>query len=245
MTTTTKERPILFSGPMVRAILDGRKTQTRRVVKPQPKPHYREVRVAGDQVVGRPIVPGPCAAGGGGWEGIADCPFGAPGDTLWVRETWQFYDWCSDGMPHIKYEADGAVLYHDYGFDDDWAEKLQNTWADLSDPKNYAIDGRAADRRWRPSIHMPHWASRLTLEVVSVKVERVQDISEADAVAEGPTRTAHLVGWPVQEVEYTQTARDAFHRDWDWINGNRWFGWEANPWVWAVTFQRADHARQT
>lgn len=147
----TKDKPILMSGPMVRAILEGRKTQTRRLCK---------LNAAGR-----------VSLGGRNWhtddpEAVHACPFGQPGDRLWVRETWGVD--CCVGLKDrdcIDLAHAACVVYR----------------ATDETPDN----GQSWARRWRPSIHMPRWASRITLEVVSVRVERVQDISEEDAIAEG------------------------------------------------------------
>ena len=188
--TEVKDHPVLFSGPMVNAILAGRKTQTRRIIK------------FAEQPKGCPYIPA-CIYpdGGGNWVGWdADepgleeftktaypsgkgfkCPYGAPGDRLWVRETWQYYDWTEDGQPFIRYAADNAErLCRDLP-----EEGTVDVWEKLSRPENFSIDGRARDRRWRPSIFMPRWASRITLEICSVRVERLNNISEEDAIAEG------------------------------------------------------------
>ena len=187
-----KERPILFSGPMVRAILDGRKTQTRRVVKPQPVGRQRVIE--GLAHVTRGMNP---ADDGAVWY-VGDCissgveircPFGSPGDRLWVKETW-----CR-GRAFVFYRADcGGDPPSEYT--DDWNAPL--------------VD------RWRPSIHMPRSASRLTLEVVSVRVERLADISEADAKAEGYASASEFLGAP-----------------WACSVG-------PNPWVWVVEFKRVE-----
>jgi hypothetical protein len=180
-----KERPILFSGPMVRAILAGDKTQTRRVIKPQP------VRLADNP--SWPTHAWGDAEGGGYWvawhqndmtatEAIGEyCPYGKPGDFLWVRET------------HLV-TAGGAVLYK----------------ADHPD----LISGYC-----RPSIHMLRQHSRITLEVTSVRVQRLQDISHEDGKAEG------------------FDSLDGFALLWDRINAKRGYGWQANPYVWAVEFR--------
>jgi hypothetical protein len=176
-----KERPILFSGPMVRAILEGRKTQTRRIVR---------------------------------------CPFGQQGDRLWVRETWALDAYTGDMQFCIKYRAGGDYVTERNG-SDEWVPVYQRY-----------IDGCALDNwsRWRPSIHMPRWASRLTLEVTGVMVERLQDISEDDAKAEGVEQLARSAG---------TNCRGAFQHLWDSINKDR-APWESNPWVWVVEFRRID-----
>lgn len=205
-----KERPILFSAPMVRAVLGGRKTQTRRVVKPQRHPFGHMLKA--DEVA-REVLGDTCAV---------RSPYGSPGDRLVVRETWQYADWTDDGMPWIRYRADGETrLIEDTP--KDWSDRLTDTWASLSAADNYAIDNRAADRRWRPAIHMPRWASRITPEVTGVRVERLQDISEVDCRAEG-------LGDTVERAHHWYRAL------WEQINGPG--SWDANPWVWVVEFKR-------
>lgn len=198
-----KERPILFSGPMVRAILDGRKTQTRRVCIGQ-----RELSRAADFQISR-------------------CPHGQPGDKLWVRETWAVGDIYDKDAPRHLPAPDGECrLAVDYAANDErvWNEYDQG--------------------RWRPSIHMPRWASRITLEIESVRVERVQEISEEDAKSEGTPDDA-LVHYYCEEGNdddpignHRCNWRYGFSRLWDSINLKRGFGWEANPLVWVITFRR-------
>ena len=194
------EKPILFSAPMVRAILEGKKTQTRRVVKPtQSTPRVAPLRmepwlIDGEQETddhGLPCWAGyhPDYPGEAKW---FSCPYGGVGDHLWVRETWNCIDTgrLTQRQDWVRYRAtDGEEMY------------------------------------WRPSIHMPRWASRLTLEITGVRVERVQDITHDDAVAEG-----------CYEVEGRSWGRLGFSQLWDSINAKRGYSWEANPWVWCVGF---------
>lgn len=241
-----KDRPILFSGEMVRAILDGRKTQTRRLVRIDGSP----VRV-GKNVLRRqrgipadasnvrmcgPYLKCDAPAGSDTVSSRVECPYGAPGDRLWVRET--FAAFAAEGRPTTPRDAryvvlrDGAQVYAD-----------GETHPPLA---NYAA-GAFDDIKWRPSIHMPRWASRITLEVVSVRVERLRAITEEDARAEGVDWVApHPYGerWDddredPREVGYPgggSFARDNFRRLWDSINGKR-AAWAQNPWVWAVEFR--------
>ncbi|MBM4044177.1 MAG: hypothetical protein FJ279_03615 [Planctomycetes bacterium] len=189
-----KETPIPFSAPMVRAILDGQKTQTRRVVK---VPAWAtdidtlaDVRIAG-------------CDGDGDWHELP-CAYGQKGDRLWVRETWQAYD---------VHEVELGCYEAGYPLRDIPKSPPVSGFA-----VDYAADGDdAPGGRWRPSIHMPRWASRITLEIVSVRVERLQDISLDDAKAEG--------------VETT----DQYAALWAKING--WESWNANPWVWVIEFR--------
>lgn len=206
-----KERPILFSGPMVKAILSGNKTQTRRTIKFNPpfnhasawpfvnkfpdgwwvwtdfNPTEKDLAILRQNGNGRP------------------CPFGQPGDRLWVRESWRLtttddcacYDpcGCKVGLPVYRATAD--------------------------DP----------DAKWKPSIHMPRWVSRITLEITGVKVERLQDISDDDCMAEGIE--------PCNCIEGCDICAKSFQEDyqqlWESINGKG--SWDANPWVWVVEFK--------
>lgn len=213
-----KERPILFSAPMVRAILEGRKTQTRRIMKVQP-PHDARVTVAhySPIVIDRHGVLHGKEVFGALWDGGECClrsPYGAPGDMLWVRETWAAL-WPSDSpVPlqecDIEYRADLPP-----GCKDGPGEWPADTLDDPEAP------------RWRPSIHMPRWASRITLRITDIQVERLQDISCPDAEAEGFGHHAGLTGGQV---------REAFALLWNSINGPG--AWDANPWVWAISFER-------
>lgn len=218
-TTAIKSRPIPFSAPMVRALLEGRKTQTRRIVKPQPDyvrdgaAYVQKYKDAGVSV---------------------PCPYGKPGDRLWVKETWQYHDWTEDGYPWIRYHADGSDKFCE-NIPDEWDERLQNIFAELSDPANYDIEKRASDRRWRPSIHMPRWASRITLEITDVRVERVQEISEEDAKAEGVIERNKMFRAHADAPDFL-SARQAFSHLFYDINERAPRG--SNPWVWVITFKR-------
>ncbi|AJW97491.1 hypothetical protein BM43_3160 [Burkholderia gladioli] len=218
-----KERPILFSAPMVRAILDGRKTQTRSIVKSSRAWPIEFVGGSGDR--GDPSCYGFEDPNTAQWWTLAPscavdsnqipCPHGQPGDRLWVRETWAAFD--ADGMhpgkPHDLRDGPWPIIA--YGVAKDF-------------PKGTA----------RPAIHMPRWASRITLEITSVRVERLQDISEADAIAEGIEHTSD--GFSVDEGRHFHAARarDSFASLWDGLNEARGHGWEANPWVWVIEFRR-------
>lgn len=212
-----KERPILFNTEMVRAVLDGRKTQTRRVVKPQHPVKEFMVCSPDDRDLCR-VFPGEWAYGGNigaGWceERIRPCPYGQPGDRLWVRETHARYGHGVIGLHSVHYMADGPLPTIDERHD-------------------------ASLLRVYPSIHMPRWASRITLEVTAVRVERVQDISYVDAVAEGiqpriVNGRLNLDARPMREV-------DSFRDLWNSIYAKQGFGWGANPWVWVVEFERVE-----
>lgn len=186
-----REKPIIFSGPMVRAIREGRKSQTRRLLKPQPNsgPDGKMVNL-----------------GSGSWglsDGIlsGEWKLASPGDRLWVREAW-----AKDGDCPLQYRAGPHVA-------DD-----------------------ALGVRWRPSIHMPRWASRITLEVTEVRVQRLQDISEEDARAEGAPCCVMCEDGSFYENKDHGSLYCGFAGLWASIHGPG--SWEANPWVAAITFKR-------
>ena len=205
-----KERPILFSGEMVRAILDGRKTQTRRVVKGI-KPNESIGRV-GDVWEVASHIPGV----DGEPQYHLNCPYGAVGDRLWVREAWSGLHAFRDTPPSERksFVGDGVPYLHD------------EVW--------YWADGDPEFGDWeppRPSIHMPRWGSRIDLEITEVRVERLQDISEEDAKAEGCN------SYPETDTYGGSDAGDEFRSLWNSINADRGFCWDANPWVWVVSFE--------
>jgi hypothetical protein len=234
------ERPILFSAEMVRAILDGRKTQTRRVIKPQPP--------AEAESVSRQLCSQQTPEIDGAWQWWAGkpqtpitkplfCPYGKPGDLLWVRETWGRTTNVNDSplwpnRAHIPMHGGEVVIF---AADGHWQ------WCDG--------DGFATERSfWRPSSNMPRWASRITLRITDVRVERLQDIegqhpSESDAIAEGVRAIHHGDGdyyysafRDVPHPKNWSDPADAFREVWNHINGPG--AWEANPWVWAISFER-------
>ncbi len=211
-----RARPILFSSEMVRAILDGRKTQTRRVIT-QPIFTINNLPPAEQpfQVfvgVGETI----------DWFGKSahnkyrelPCPYGQPGDRLYVRETWAMEP-CFD---HLAPK--------------DIAESARSM-----DRCYYRHGGKVFTEGWhrlRPSIHMPRWASRIDLEVTSVRVERVQDICELECYAEGISRD--ILSDPEDHME---RVRENYHVLWDLLNSKRGYPWDSNPWVWVVEFAPA------
>lgn len=194
-----KERPILFSGEMVRAILDRRKTQTRRIMKTQPV------------WVGYPGVP--FKTSDADPAGIINCPYGHVGQRLWVRETWSKAK--SPFSRDIFYKADG----------------------DRQPGKQLALRYAERETRWRPSIHMPRDASRITLEITGIRVERLQEISEADAIAEGIESVSG--GWKCYDLGGTYADPvHSFDSLWSSINGPD--SWAVNPWVWVIEFRRIE-----
>ncbi len=203
-----KERPILFSGPMVRAILEGRKTVTRRVMKPQP------------DFLGSMVDPNtPFKTLDAGLHARITCPYGEPGDRLWVREAWAADAQVDAIAPHDL--SQGEPIWYP---------------ADLSVRQTGC--SMLSKGRGRPSIHMPRWASRILLEITAVRVERLQDISEEQALAEG------VRGEPCDHARqacadigcWGDTAKGAFGFLWESLNGEG--SWAANPWVWVVEFKR-------
>lgn len=221
------ERPIIFSAPMVRAILDGRKTMTRRVV-------FTRVKDSGGNEAQR------CERESDGWWFYYDhpsgdtwrnwcmqfehCPHGQPGDLLWVRETWRLGGMYADG-----FGADHAP--------DTKREQLC-----------YRADADDGVDKWRSPIHMPRWASRITLEITDVRVERVQEISESDAKAEGLTQVGdglyhywRVGDWNGQDHAGYSRPTAAFRALWSSINGDKTgCSWQENPWVWVIEFGLAN-----
>ena len=250
-TTTTRERPVLFSDPMVRALNAGQKTQTRRVVKPQP-PSVAAVKALsgceyhwmrcddwkGCEHEFRPV--GPVWAVRKAWGQPENSiprlrsPYRV-GDVLWVREAWcgalnenDQLDWSPDWNTYrVHYRADGNEVR---AVDGDGFTKITKSGYEASP--------------WKPSIHMPHWAARIFLRVTEVRVERVQEISEEDAQAEGVS--SEMFGgrlcWRGTKDLCSHAAGElgAFRQFWDSINAKRGHSWESNPWVWAYTFERLD-----
>lgn len=222
------ERPILFSAPMVRAILEGRKTQTRRVVK---------LPITATKDLGDEEYDGPqqfFVENGkirtplryGSREVLS--PHGGPGDRLWVREAWatlSFAPYGAHEIAELAYRADDA-RHHRH--------------VTLTQEQFDPYIGRRFRSGWRPSIHMPRWASRLTLDVLSVRVERLQDISEEDAKAEGVEPEDVPPGFLDSRNLDPTTYRGAFAALWSVINGPE--SWDLNPWVWVVEFKRAQSA---
>jgi hypothetical protein len=203
----SQERPILFSGEMVRAILAGRKTQTRRVLKSQP----REIRYPGMSSKYGPIWP-MFFIEGKPFENV-HCPYGQPGDRLWVRETFRYFD---DG--DIFYKADFLQFGDDY--------------------IPVHADDEPEEWKWQPSIFMPRKISRISLEITKVRIERVQEITDRDARAEGVTLNCsgdHISHDVARHIEHYEDL-------WDSINEKRGFGWQKNPWVWVIEFSRANEA---
>ncbi len=201
-----RERPILFNDQMVRAILEGRKTVTRRVVKPQP------------DFLGSMVDPNtPFKTLDAGLHARITCPYGEPGDRLWVRETW--------GL-QVRSYGGGAGEFIVYR-----ATNPDAIYCRSSEGREYPV-------KWKPSIHMHRHSSRILLEITAVRVECLQDISEEQALAEG------VHGEPCDHARqacsdigcWGDTAKGAFGFLWEQLNGAG--AWQANPWVWVVEFKR-------
>jgi len=208
-----KELPILMNGEMVRAILDGKKTQTRRPwIKPKRHENYDVYPVlysSGFELASNGFCIGE----------IIKSPFGAPGDRLWVRETWAT-DYLHDGIkPSELTEMDSDIFYRADGHID----AKTDIWVHC----------------WRPSIHMPRWASRITLEITREWAERVQEISEDDAKAEGLAVSYD----PAYLHRYDLTFRGGFTALWDSIYAAKGFGWNTNCWVWGCEFKVLEGAK--
>jgi len=202
-----KERPIPFNAEMVRAVLDGRKTQTRRVIKPQPTGEVAQYKFGSWDYVGREWVGG-------------KCPYGKKGDRLWVRETF-----CIGSIEEeeVTDNMHTGQLY------------ISQCKGDTNAiPRQYVIDNNISDEDviWKPSIFMRREYSRINLEITDIRVERVQDISDQEAKAEG------VDGIPDPTILGTNYHHIIpFLELWDSINFKRGFGWDVNPWVWVVEFR--------
>ena len=210
-TTAIKERPILFSGPMVRAILDGRKTQTRRVVKNHPGCGF-EIGTYHKALTDRHGEQYPACtesfgifAEDGSWS--IECPYGQPGERLWVREAWAP---ATAALPL----AGGAIYRADY---------------------HTGLEKRDGDQKWKPSIHMKRVDSRINLEITAVRVERLHQITESDAASEGIECCRELFEKAKHGHPLTPHST-AFAWLWFQINGRD--SWMENPFVWVVEFKR-------
>jgi len=216
-----RERPILLNAEMVRAVLDGRKTQTRRIVKWRGLDEGLNLQFSGLRAIEEP----------GGWVIESNSrtssewrcqptpsPFGAVGDRLWVRETFSGHYIDDDQIQDIKDGRDKA--------------------SDLCEYRADYPNGSQAFEGWTPSIHMPRWASRITLEITGVRVERLQDISRADAIAEGGPPSHPSIDAASRDHGFPDFSRSWFGQTWWNIYGEE--SWQANPWVWVIEFKRVE-----
>ena len=245
-----KERPILFSAQMVRAILEGRKTQTRRIVKPQPDLAVLK-ESARDLEFEFRIMPvlSPSHHTPAEWGFVqkydkADCvpifgykcPYGQPGDRLWVRETWKPGAWRDDGRVAVDYRATpeetNTPWVYPTNFDDLWQKWTDEVMQAGSVPDENGFHHWCPGKspmKWRPSIFMPRWASRITLEITGIWVEQLQKISRGDAMGEG---------CPFPNMVHVTDPREWFADSWRSINGPE--SWNTNPWVWVIEFKRGN-----
>lgn len=222
-----KERGVIISGDMVRAILDGSKTQLRRVIRPTIRSADSSFEL--HQQADASWLPlhtfNESSFDKSGYERPIKCPLGQPGDRLWVREAFRVHSRASD-VATLVYRA-----------------STRQSWTQATHRVPVALCDRPAEvEKWTGSNHMPRWASRITLEITRVRVERLQDISEADAVAEGVPPAADLLpdhpGTFLTPKGDFASAAVAFQRLWESIYGND--SWQANPWVWVVEFKRVE-----
>lgn len=240
----SREHPIMFSAPLVRAILEDRKMQTRRVIKPQPE--HKQVH----DYKGERVYEGESRMwcwNHATFENLWDfpnnedrrelatfCPYGVPGDRLWVRETW--------GVntprliaPCVNYRAGGQLPLIGHVSPDTWS--ITGNRHEVNDADLLAIkDG------WRPSIFMPRWASRITLEITEVRVQKLNELSETDALAEGIPDlrvSPEYYSAPIpSSPKYKSIHVNEYARLWDSINAKRGYPWSSNPFVWAISFRR-------
>lgn len=206
-----KERPIIYNSEMVRAILEGRKTQTRRVIKANILPKKAYIKELNDMILS--ILK-------------KRCPYGTIGDRLWVRETWQ-------NMPD---DIGNNLIYR----------------ATEGDIAGYDLDNTPIKFKWQSPLYMHRWASRITLEITNIRVERVQNINVVDAISEGIKLNQEIIdfmenspneflGWGIDE--YKDDIIGSFTNLWNSINEKRGYGWEKNPWVWVIEFKKIETAR--
>ena len=223
-----KERPILFSTEMVKAILEGRKTQTRRIVRKQPHGAGEWVRQLASWLFPNvnPYIK-------------LKCPYGQPGDRLWVRETWRIVGW-RDGEPFdIEFKDGGKKrdVYLNESRAEDYAiectDQCLAAGLKTDNDDNFIRPEGGYPTKWRPSIFMPREASRILLGVVDVRVERLRDITEEDVIAEGIS-LPNYAELAIKDVQYPEPS--VIYADlWESINGKG--SWDKNPWVWVITFK--------
>ena len=216
-----RERPIIFSAHMVLALLAGRKTMTRRIVKYVYPASFAVIGVR-DAISDRDGAPSRLDIAPRDWE---LCPYGVPGDRLWVREAFQYCDVQLDG-----YEREDPVCVL---FKADMKPYRCEPTARFI-PNQHAEEWKIG--RWRSPLYMPRWASRLTLEVTDVRVERLHDISDADARAEGVTPAPFTRAGRAADLLHVE----AFEALWESIHGKG--SWHANPWLWVISFRRLANA---
>ncbi len=210
-----KERPILMSGPMVQAYIAGLKWQTRRFVKRTAAGRVKEVGGHRNWHCGDP-------------DAVKACHYGQPGDALWVKETWAPFYAPGTGFAGCEIDANEANAVR-------YAATPGVVIAYPKSPNRFtAIPHEPLNQKWRPSIFMPRWASRFTLPILKIRIERLQDISEEDARAEGGPQ---VLGFVDESGKHGfENYREWYQNLWDSINGPG--SWAANPWVWVIEFER-------
>lgn len=219
-----RERPIIFNADMVRAVLDGRKTQTRRIIKWRELNKGLNLQFSGLRVseeLGGWVIESNSRTSSEWRCQPTPCPFGAVGDRLWVRETFRVHSRATDV----------ATLVYKTSEQQSWTQQTHRVPIEKCN-KPAVVD------TWTPSIHMPRWASRITLEITGVRVERLQDISRADAIAEGGPKSHPSIDAVSQDYGFPDFSRSWFGQTWWSIYGEE--SWKANPWVWVVEFKRVD-----
>ena len=235
-------RPILFTDEMVRAVLDGRKVQTRRPLKPQPE------KLIFDEMTASLLPP------------LSDCPFGQVGDRLWVRETFCLeHQVEKDQLPPFDDSRPIRWEYEGMESDPEGADRWIQPHYRATDPTPELAYGDSDGEptvRWKPSIHMPRWASRITLEITEIRIERLQEITEEDVRAEGARKFTNLPPdpslypygneprWSMEDPRSTReclgSGRYAFANLWERLYAKKGLGWYANPWVWVIGFRRVE-----
>lgn len=212
-------KSISFNQEFIPKILSGQKTQTRRPIK-----DILDIEL--DTVIYNSST--------GRWD-VGDAQAPSPymhvlspyqiGDELWVKEPWRYYDWTEEGNPWILYKVGEAKILQE-NIPETELEKVGDIWANLSDPSNFELDNRASDRKWRSARAMPLWASRIMLEVTGIRVERLEDITIEDCIAEGFTTN-------LREYEACCDLKQQFFNKWETIYPDL----EHNPWVWVIEFK--------
>ena len=236
-----KERPILFKEEMVRAILEGRKTQTRRLnglakINENPDMWRFDGFVGIDNIY---------AVFCSGYDTLKiKCPFGMPGDKLWVKETFRLGAWREDGRMALDYKASPEIKRTPWItipeendidgnlFNSIWmkaCEELEQKNIKADENGHYSWEPGKSPLKWKPSIFMPRWASRINPDVIDIRMERLQDINALDITCEGVE---------IQKDWFAEHAMEAFKSLWDLINEKSGYGWDRNPWVWVVEFRR-------
>lgn len=215
-----RERPIIFNGEMVRAVLDGRKAQTRRIINWRGLDEGLNLQFSGLRASEEPngwVIESNSRTSSEWRCQPTPCPFGAVGDRLWVRETFRVHSRATDV----------ATLVYKASEQQSWTQQTHRVPIEKCN-KPAVVD------TWTPSIHMPRWASRITLEITGVRVERLNSMTEKDALAEGC-----LGGHDsIPGYQYSATPHEHFHHVWQSIYGAD--SWQANPWVWVIEFKRVE-----